>query len=44
MTHCSWCERPTENVQFIEIYDEGSELPTGTAPVCADCLELLEEQ
>lgn len=36
---CSWCERSTEDITLIEIHDEGSELPTGTAPVCDECLD-----
>lgn len=39
MNTCSWCERSTEDVQLIEVRDDGSELPTHTAPVCQDCLE-----
>lgn len=41
-TVCSWCGRSTE-VQHIEVRDdEDSELPTGTAPVCQECLEMLK--
>jgi hypothetical protein len=39
---CSWCGRSSEDVQLIEVYDDESELPTGTAPVCAECLDVLE--
>jgi hypothetical protein len=42
MNTCSWCGRSTENVQLIEVRDEDSELPTGTAPVCDECLNALE--
>lgn len=37
---CSWCGRATD-VQLIEVRDENSELPTGAAPVCTECLEAL---
>lgn len=45
MTQCSWCGRSTENVQLIEVRDEeDSEFPTGTAPVCTECLEQLAHE
>ena len=45
MTQCSWCERSTEDIHLIEIRDdEDSELPTGTAPVCQDCIEALAHE
>ncbi len=43
-TTCSWCGRSTEDVQLIEVRDEDSELPTGTAPVCQECIEALAHE